>query len=111
MNMLDRGVLQLLPGDLQVQKKILKVFLSSSEEMVAMMEAGVENSDTTVVAHAAHTLKSSSAMVGAMELSRLCQKIEAVINHDGLSGLAVVVQETRQVREMVERECLSIINQ
>jgi len=104
-NILDTQVLQLLPGDALMLQKILRVFLRSSEELMVMMEEGLENSDTAQIAHAAHTLKSSSAMVGAMELSKLCQMIETITKHDEISGLTVVVQEARHARELVESEC------
>ncbi len=71
------------------------------------MENGVEEHDLDQVALAAHTLKSSSAMVGAMDLSRLCKEIEAMIQKDELSGLEVMVQEARQSRLLVEGECQS----
>ena len=105
MNILDTQVLQLLPGDALMLQKILNVFLRSSEELMVNMEAGVENSDAAQVADAAHTLKSSSAMVGAIELSKLCQKIETIIKHDDPSGLASMVQQARLARQLVESEC------
>jgi HPt (histidine-containing phosphotransfer) domain-containing protein len=37
--------------------------------------------------HVAHTLKSSAASVGALELSRLCAEIERRIRQDDTDGL------------------------
>ncbi|MDQ6998926.1 MAG: Hpt domain-containing protein [Mariprofundus sp.] len=108
MNILDTEVLQLLPGDAQMLQKILNVFLKSSEKLMVMMEEGVENSNMDQIAHAAHTLKSSSAMVGAMDLSELCQQIEAAMHDDECSRISVMVQQSRHARQLVESECHSL---
>jgi len=107
-NILDTEALQLLPGDAMMLQKILKVYLRSSQEMVVMMEAGIESGDMAQIAHAAHTLKSSSAMVGAMGLSELCLKIEAVMHENKPSELAILVQQARHARQLVESECHSL---
>jgi len=104
---LDADVLQGLPGDSLMLQKILKMFLKSSEELVTMMETGIENNDAAQVAYAAHTLKSSSATVGAMQLSEQCEKVEAITKHDGFTELALMVQQVRQFRQLVENECLT----
>jgi len=104
-DVLDSQVLQSLPGDALMLQKILHLFLRSSEALIVSMEVGVESSDMAQVADAAHTLKSSSAMVGAMELSERCQMIEVIIKDDDLSELTGVVQQARRARQLVEGEC------
>jgi len=44
--------------------------------MKELLEAA-ERGETTTVYRVAHSLKSSSAMIGALRLSELCKKVEA----------------------------------
>jgi HPt (histidine-containing phosphotransfer) domain-containing protein len=61
------------------------------------------------VRHAVHTLKSSSASIGALRLSCLCAEIEAAVRQEALAGLpgllddvdrelAVVLQAVQPMR-------------
>ena len=60
-----------------------------------------------------HTLKSSSASIGALRLSRLCAEIETAIRQDAMDGvrlllndvdheLGVVLQAVQPMRDMPE---------
>jgi HPt (histidine-containing phosphotransfer) domain-containing protein len=57
--------------------------------------------DPQALRHAAHTLKSSSASVGALTLSSLCASIEARVRDGQLEGLeadlAALVAEVERV--------------
>jgi len=101
---LDVAVLKLLPGGSAMLEKVLTMFLNSMAELMAQMESGVEKQSSDQVMRASHTLKSSSAMVGAMALSELCKNIEAVSAKDGLVGVDCMVQEARKAARSVEAE-------
>ena len=45
------------------------------------------------VRHAVHTLKSSSASIGAMRLSRLCAEIEAAVRQEAFAGLPALLDD------------------
>jgi len=45
--------------------------------MMEELQTAVERGETTTVYRLAHSLKSSSAMVGALRLSALCKTLEA----------------------------------
>ncbi len=101
---IDAEALQLLPGGSVMLKKVLTMFLTSLAELMTAMETGIEQADSDQVMRASHTLKSSSAMVGAMALSKLCKEIEAVSANDGLIGVDCMVQEARKAAQRVEIE-------
>lgn len=105
--LLDEKVIAALPGGPAMLPKIFTLFLKSSEELVLMMEAAILQDDAEQAQRAAHTLKSSSAMVGAKTLSELCIMIEASSEQDDLTEIASMVQKLREVRVLVERECLA----
>ena len=64
------------PGKPDLAARVLGLFRAETPASLAAMEAGVDDSDLEAVRIAAHTLKSSSAYVGARELSDTCAQIE-----------------------------------
>ena len=57
--------------------------------------------DHTGVRHVAHTLKSSSASIGAIKLSQLCAEIETRIRTDKLENLDELVAAMSSEVEIV----------
>ena len=56
---------------------VLKLFLNDASLKMEQLNIGVTCQDFTTVTEIAHSLKSSSATVGAYNLSRACEKMEA----------------------------------
>jgi len=65
------------PGQPDVVEKFFTMFLKSSERLMQSLETGLENEDYQAVSVAAHTLKSSSANLGAIDFSAACKQLEA----------------------------------
>ncbi len=57
--------------------RVIGHFLQQGPEQLALIEKGLETSDNELIRTNAHSLKSSSAMLGAMELSALFKDIES----------------------------------
>jgi len=57
-------------------ERVVKLYLSGAPGLVEGVLAGAEKGDMDSLLRAVHTLKSSSANVGAIGLSDLCRKIE-----------------------------------
>lgn len=69
--------------------ELVETYLSEGEGHLAGMAAAVAAADPAAIVRPAHTLKSSSASVGAMRLSAICRAIEEAgrLGHaDGLAG-------------------------
>ncbi|SER61442.1 HPt (histidine-containing phosphotransfer) domain-containing protein [Nitrosomonas sp. Nm51] len=62
-------------GDALV-KRILQIFVETSADQVRQIEQALKNKDNENLYHAAHTLKSSSANIGAESLSIIAKKLE-----------------------------------
>jgi signal transduction histidine kinase/CheY-like chemotaxis protein len=78
----DPGKLEsLLPsesgGDESLAQRIVDVYLKSSTDLVSALSDAVAAKNLETTARIAHTLKSSSAQVGAAKLSGLCKDLEA----------------------------------
>jgi HPt (histidine-containing phosphotransfer) domain-containing protein len=74
-------------GRLGVMSRVLAAFEKSVQRMVTQLEAQQGAADAQLVANLAHTLKSSSASVGALSLSRACADVESKIRKGDTSAM------------------------
>ncbi|NEQ53549.1 MAG: response regulator, partial [Leptolyngbya sp. SIO3F4] len=54
----------------------LEIYAQESPQLIENLKTAIQTQDATKVEHAAHTLKSSSAALGLVEVQRLCQLME-----------------------------------
>ena len=79
---------ELDPGDRTgLLNRILRIYTQSLERMLVQWRAARSAGDVSVMRHVAHTLKSSSASVGALRLSMLCADVEARLRDGRLEGI------------------------
>ena len=69
-------------GENQLLERVLKAFQTSAARLMPQLQAAREANDRTTVRLVAHTLKSSSASIGATMLSQLCSELEVTIRND-----------------------------
>jgi histidine phosphotransfer protein HptB len=67
--------------------RVLNTYTQSLGRLLDQLRAARGAGDGAAIRHVAHTLKSSSASVGALELSALCADVEARLRDDHLQGL------------------------
>jgi HPt (histidine-containing phosphotransfer) domain-containing protein len=82
-------------GDNRVMERVMRAFESSLAKLLAQAEAAQASHDHAAMRHVAHTLKSSSASVGALELSRRCAEIEMHLREHRHADLAPHVRGLR----------------
>ena len=90
---LDAGALQRLreldpTGANRLLERVFQAFEASAARLLPQMHEAHRAGDHAGVRHVVHTLKSSSASIGAIKLSQLCAEIEAMIRLETLDGLA-----------------------
>lgn len=68
--------------------RVFEAFGASVVRLLPQLHAAHKAADHAGVRHVAHTLKSSSASIGAIKLSQLCAEIEGMIRVENLEGLA-----------------------
>ena len=66
------------PGKEDMLAKILTLYLADSQQLVDTLHHGMAAGDATAVNQAAHSLKSRSAVLGALSLATLCQQFETL---------------------------------
>jgi HPt (histidine-containing phosphotransfer) domain-containing protein len=59
-----------------VVRRVMTAFDTSLSRMLVQLTAELDGGDPGVVATVAHTLKSSSASIGALQLSSACAEVE-----------------------------------
>lgn len=92
-------------GNEIVVRVIAAYLVSSAENMDSVRKAAAEE-DVILLRGAAHTLKSSSASLGALTLSGICADIEAAARAEdfaaGCERVAALEDEYGRVREELE---------
>jgi len=64
------------PGRPDVLTRVIDLFILDAPRLLAAMRDAIGTSDAEALRHAAHTLKSTSANVGAIVLAARCREIE-----------------------------------
>ena len=74
-------------GKSRLMERVLNAFHSSASRLAQQFGEARRSGDMQGIRHVVHTLKSSSASIGALELARLCAEIEASIRAEALTTL------------------------
>ena len=94
-------------GQSRLLKRLLATFEKSLDRMVPQLEQARDAADARAVHLVAHTLKSSSATVGALALSRRCAVVEDLARQNRLAeaanGMQQLLLEAAAAREAVRR--------
>ena len=90
---LDQSVLDVIrdmedEDDPDMLAEIIGLYLDKSAELLQSLQAAVANKDAESLRIAAHTLKSSSANVGARALADLCRELEELGRSGSLDNAA-----------------------
>lgn len=81
---LDRTALERLReldpnGQNKLMQRVVSAFETSVARMVPQVQQASRHNDRDGMRHVAHTLKSSSASIGALRLSKMCADLESII--------------------------------
>ena len=80
-------------GANRLLQRVFQAFESSVLRMLPQLQSALDSGDMPGVRHVAHTLKSSSASMGAIKLSRLCAEIETMVRVEKVDGLPERIAE------------------
>ncbi len=86
---LDETVLEQLERmvGLDVFDEIVELFLKNAPKRVDAARAGLKSNQLRDVFHAMHSLKSSAAMLGAMRLTQIAERIERLATDESAEPL------------------------
>ena len=67
---------KMVGNDAAMHHRMLTLFLRDAEHQVPAIEVAASSGNLTLAAHLAHVLKTSTRMVGALQMGQLCEEIE-----------------------------------
>ena len=80
-------------GDNRLIERVAKAFDNSVNRLLPQLEEAFKMADSAAIMHVAHTLKSSSASIGALKLSQMCAEIETMIRRQTGEDLTSRIRE------------------
>ena len=83
-------------------RQLLTSYLNTTPGLLENIRQGMAQQDAKAVYMAAHTLKSSSAYVGASILTELAKDLEAIGRTGSLQGAEALVQQVEVVYPQIE---------
>lgn len=70
------NLLETVGGDRTFLAELVEAYLGDSPGLLEAMRAGLRDDDRTALRRAAHTLKSTSASLGAIAFAAACREVE-----------------------------------
>jgi HPt (histidine-containing phosphotransfer) domain-containing protein len=96
--LLDAGALERLraldpSGSAGVVKRVFQAYAGSLDRLMEQLRAARSSDDFNAVRHVTHTLKSSSASIGALAFSSRCAEIESMVRQQQCEGLETCLDD------------------
>jgi HPt (histidine-containing phosphotransfer) domain-containing protein len=80
-------------GEHHLLERVLKAFDGSVARLLPQLLQARSEGDQASIRHVAHTLKSSSASIGAIKLSRICADIETQVRLNTFDELGLDIDD------------------
>ncbi len=102
--------LQMMIGDdsPELLSELIDLFIETTPDLLSDIRQAVEHADAPALAHAAHTLKSSSASMGAQNLALLCAELESIGKANSLDGASERVLQTEAEFKQIKLRLLDL---
>ena len=101
-----REVQEMLDED-EILIKVIERYLEDAPKLLQSIATSVAQEDASELERAAHSLKSTSAMLGAKSLAQLCGDLEAIAHTGSLTETPVKVLQTQTEYEKVKTALLA----
>jgi len=80
-------------GKTGVLRRVLNIFLQRTPGHIETMRQGVASGDSVATFQAAHTLKTSCAMLGGRRLSELCREVETIGRNNSMENAESLLRQ------------------
>jgi HPt (histidine-containing phosphotransfer) domain-containing protein len=88
------GLKELNPGDNgEFLREIVSIYIEDTPKRIADLKACLASGDSAAFTRAAHTIKGSSANVGAQALRSVAERLEFISRKEGLGAVAPLVAD------------------
>jgi histidine phosphotransfer protein HptB len=93
------------PGDNgEFLREIVGIYIEDTPKRLADLRSSLASGDVSSFTRAAHTIKGSSANVGAQVLKGIAERLEIVSRRDGLGAVASQISDCEDEFERVKAE-------
>jgi HPt (histidine-containing phosphotransfer) domain-containing protein len=89
-------------GENHLLERVARAFETSLSRLLPQLSEAGQQQDLATVAHVAHTLKSSSASIGALKLSQMCADLESIIRRQTGEDLSSRIRDIPLEAERVQ---------
>jgi HPt (histidine-containing phosphotransfer) domain-containing protein len=89
--------------DMAFVQELIEAFLEDGREQIAAMRQSLASGDVLVFQRAAHSLKSSSASIGALEFSELAKELEMLAKQANLPAAPEKLEQIASTFPTVEQ--------
>lgn len=94
-------------GGGKLLSEMISLFLAAAPERIAAARSGLDAKDANATEMALHSLKSSSAQLGAMKMQRLSEAGERIAHTGSLIGIESIMQDLEsefpRIQQWLER--------
>jgi histidine phosphotransfer protein HptB len=88
---------ELNPGDGgEFLREIISIYLEDTPKRLADLRTCLASGDVATFTRAAHTIKGSSANVGALALKAIAERLELISRKEGLGAVAPLIDDCQQ---------------
>jgi HPt (histidine-containing phosphotransfer) domain-containing protein len=79
-------------GTSKLLSRVIQAFDTSVARLLPQLIEALPTLEPQAIRHVSHTLKSSSATIGANKLSKLCAQVESMVRQEQFEGLTEQIQ-------------------
>jgi CheY-like chemotaxis protein len=97
-------------GENKLMERVVNAFETSVARLMPQLQDAMAGLELAGIRHVAHTLKSSSASIGALHLSRICAEVEAMARQQQTDGMQGRVTELQAEVETVRVALKQVLN-
>lgn len=98
------------PGRPDLVKKIISIYLDSSKNVSEQMQEGIDVKNYNTITTIAHSMKSSSANVGALKLAEYFMKLEFLCKEKNNDLIQEMIKTIDEEQQSVNQDLRRIIN-
>lgn len=94
-------------GEPDVIVELIDIFLEEALHQMSAMQQAIINTDALALKHATHSLKGSSASLGAYHMTAFCEDLEQIAGNNQFHSAGAVLTRLQQEFEQVRQALLA----
>lgn len=99
------------PGDGdEFLREIISIYLEDTPQRIAELEESLAGGDNVRFTRAAHSVKGSSANLGAMAVRKVAEELEHQSNKQGLANVSELVTSLKVQFDLAHAEFVKLLN-